>query len=671
MDPNWRPTQGSGPAAAAADPPPAGGDWRAQLQPEARGRIVDKILETLKNRLPVSVSVAPEALNELQKIAAWFEQKVYTEATSQYDYLRKISLKLLSMETQRQQAAGNAQLIPNQNNPAPGLHPQGSNEAQTSAVPLMSQQQARQPNASTSVQAYSLTNIRQNLPGVNQTSTMQTASVIPQNTMNNGLAQGTSQDVYDAQRQMAGRQQQQQSQQLIYHQHQQPSLQSQQPNIPLQQQQQQLMGQQPNLQQNQLMGQQNGAVMMQQQQRLAVQSNNLLNVQQTHQMLSQQYLPLYQPQQLGSQANMSSLQQHQQNQQQQQLFGTVPNVSNMQWMHMQQTKAQQPQQQHAQQPSMGLMQPQFQHNQLQQLQHLMPQFQSQPNQLQEQLRMQQQSSMQQRLQTSGAMLLQQNNMDQQNQFIQAQRGLQEVSSSTSADSTAQTGYASTGDWQEEIHQMIKRLKDQYFAELSELFNKMCVKLQHVDSIIPPQISSEQYDRMKSFKTMLERILQMLQIGKSSVQPAVRDKVPRYEKHIISILNSQRKPVQPQIQQQFQPPPGHAGAGDWQEEIYQMIKRLKDQYFAELSELFNKMCVKLQHVDSIIPPQISSEQYDKMKSFKIMLERILQMLQIGKSSVQPSMRDNVPRYEKQIISILNSQRKPVQPQIQQQFQPPAD
>ncbi|EMS59657.1 hypothetical protein TRIUR3_00863 [Triticum urartu] len=74
-------------------------------------------METLKNRLPVSVSVAPEALNELQKIAAWFEQKVYTEATSQYDYLRKISLKLLSMETQRQQAAGNAQLIPNQNNP--------------------------------------------------------------------------------------------------------------------------------------------------------------------------------------------------------------------------------------------------------------------------------------------------------------------------------------------------------------------------------------------------------------------------------------------------------------------------------------------------------------------------------------------------------------------------
>ncbi|KAM3210647.1 hypothetical protein ACQJBY_064554 [Aegilops geniculata] len=661
MDANWRPTQGSDPAAAAAGvdpnaPPAAGGDWRAQLQPEARSRIVNKIMETLKKHLPVSV---PEGLNELQKIAVRFEEKIYTAATNQSDYLRKISLKMLSMETKTQQAPGNAQVIPNQNNSAHGL-PQGSNQAQTSVVPLMSQQQARQPNSSTSVQASSLANIGQNLPGVNQTSTMQNVSVMPQNTMNNGLTQGTSQDIYAAQRQMAGRQQQQQSQQLIYHQqqmlmkqklqqnslmqphiqqqqsllqptqmqssqqsmmqmssglhpgqstvpqtqpmamqsatqsgiqqnqlnsvqqsvqsllqqpqqsvgrqqqqaqpsmHQQPSLQSPQPNINLQQQHQQLMGQQPNVQQNQLIGQQNGTMEMQQQQRLPVQSNNLLNVQQTQQMLNQTSMPLHQPQQLGSQSNMSSLQQQQQNQQPQQLLGTVPNVSNMQRMHMLQTKVQQPQQQqHAQQPPMGLMQPQSQHNQLQQSQqHLMSQFQSQPNQLQQQLGMQQ-SSMQQRLQTSGGMLLQQNNMDQQKQFIQAHRGLQEVSSSTSADS-AQTGHAGAGDWQEEIYQMIKSLKDQYFAELSELFNKISVKLQHVDSIIPPQKPSEQYDRMKSFKIMLERILQMLQISKSTIQPAMRDKVPQYEKQIISILNSQRrKPVQPQIQQHFQPPAGQA------------------------------------------------------------------------------------------------------------------
>ncbi|XP_051195614.1 uncharacterized protein [Lolium perenne] len=123
-----------------------------------------------------------------------------------------------------------------------------------------------------------------------------------------------------------------------------------------------------------------------------------------------------------------------------------------------------------------------------------------------------------------------------------------------ADNTAQTGQAGVGDWQEEIYQMIKSLKGKYFAELNELFNKICVKIHYVDSSIPPQRPSEQYERMKSFKIMLERILQILQISKSTVQPALRDKLPHYEKQIISILNSQRrKPVQPQVQQHFQPP----------------------------------------------------------------------------------------------------------------------
>jgi PAX-interacting protein 1 len=149
-------------------------------------------------------------------------------------------------------------------------------------------------------------------------------------------------------------------------------------------------------------------------------------MQQTQQMMTQQSMPLHQPQQLANQGNMSSLhQQQQQNQQQQQqLLGTAPNVR----MHMlqQQKPIQLPQQQqHAQQTSMGLMQPQSQQNQLQQSQqHMMSQFQSQPNQVQQQL------GMQQRLQTSAGMLLQQNNIvDQQKQYVQPQRGLQEAPSS--------------------------------------------------------------------------------------------------------------------------------------------------------------------------------------------------------------------------------------------------
>ncbi|RRT85906.1 hypothetical protein B296_00002836 [Ensete ventricosum] len=95
-------------------------------------------METLKRHLPISV---PEGLNELQKIAIRFEEKIYTAAANQVDslfrrkeiyllsvlpivvncklsrkyssnifvfqsdYLRKISLKMLSMESKSQHSA--------------------------------------------------------------------------------------------------------------------------------------------------------------------------------------------------------------------------------------------------------------------------------------------------------------------------------------------------------------------------------------------------------------------------------------------------------------------------------------------------------------------------------------------------------------------------------------
>ncbi|KAL9460170.1 hypothetical protein AB3S75_003386 [Citrus x aurantiifolia] len=71
-------------------------DWRNQLSPESRRRIVNKIMDTLKRYFPFS---GPEGLNELKKIAGRFEEKIYTSATSQLDYQWKISLKMFSMES--------------------------------------------------------------------------------------------------------------------------------------------------------------------------------------------------------------------------------------------------------------------------------------------------------------------------------------------------------------------------------------------------------------------------------------------------------------------------------------------------------------------------------------------------------------------------------------------
>ncbi|XP_022989024.1 mediator of RNA polymerase II transcription subunit 15a-like isoform X3 [Cucurbita maxima] len=92
------------------------GDWRSQLQPESRHRIVNKIIETLKRHLPVS---SPEGSSEVRKIAVRFEEKVYTVATSQSDYLRKISLRMLSMETK----SGTTPALPSMSGPMASNQP--------------------------------------------------------------------------------------------------------------------------------------------------------------------------------------------------------------------------------------------------------------------------------------------------------------------------------------------------------------------------------------------------------------------------------------------------------------------------------------------------------------------------------------------------------------------
>ncbi|XP_022028882.1 uncharacterized protein LOC110929991 isoform X2 [Helianthus annuus] len=96
-----RPTQGA--SGAFGEPTLEPGDWRATVQADSRQRIVNKIMETLKRHVPFD---GPEGLQELMKMAMKFEQRMYTLCTSQSDYLRKISLKMLTMET-RYPAANN------------------------------------------------------------------------------------------------------------------------------------------------------------------------------------------------------------------------------------------------------------------------------------------------------------------------------------------------------------------------------------------------------------------------------------------------------------------------------------------------------------------------------------------------------------------------------------
>ncbi|XP_047951941.1 mediator of RNA polymerase II transcription subunit 15a-like isoform X2 [Salvia hispanica] len=75
------------------------GDWRSQLRPDIRTRVVNKIVETLKRHIPFS---GPDEALEIERMAARFEEMTHSVATSQSDYLRKISLKILTIHTRSQ-----------------------------------------------------------------------------------------------------------------------------------------------------------------------------------------------------------------------------------------------------------------------------------------------------------------------------------------------------------------------------------------------------------------------------------------------------------------------------------------------------------------------------------------------------------------------------------------
>ncbi|KAH7662809.1 Sortase protein [Dioscorea alata] len=130
----------------------------------------------------------------------------------------------------------------------------------------------------------------------------------------------------------------------------------------------------------------------------------------------------------------------------------------------------------------------------------------------------------------------------------------ELTENASLDSTAQTGNAGVVDWQEEIYLEIQSMKELYFAELNELYQKLLLKFQQYESqnLLPHAKQSEQIEKMKSFKVMLERAISFLEIPKSSIQPTLKEKLPLYQKQISTFLATNRKPRNLPSQSQFQP-----------------------------------------------------------------------------------------------------------------------
>ncbi|OIT35983.1 PREDICTED: mediator of RNA polymerase II transcription subunit 15a-like [Nicotiana attenuata] len=514
---NRRAAQGNAPAAGAMDT----ADWRTQLQPDSRQRIVNKIMENIKGRLPVS---GHEGAQELNKIAMRFEDMIHTAATSKQDYLQRFS-KMLTKLTKFQYPDSiqpNA-ITSGQNAHGPGshsMHSQVNSQAQQLPVPMVANEtQTKQPlllqNIQNNMASQNCVSLSPALPPVGNLTQATMPNVVGQNsnfqTMPN-VGQVVPPDlVSNSQRQMQGRQQQvasqQQQQQFqttqqFYQQQlhrQMMKKKFQQGNTPQSLIQHEQQKQQPQSQEEQ------------QQQR-----QNLLQPTQRNQ------------QQFGSQSNIAGIQQQQLTESQPVNSGLSCNRHPIHILQLSKI----PVQRQTLQSAATVLPSQHQQSQSHPVQQQMTsQSQSRPPLGLQQQKNQLPREMQQSIQVSSPLL------QHQKELYQLQRATPEASS-TSLDSTVLRGNAIGADWQEEVYQKIKFMKEMYLSKLNYLYQKIASKMQQLDSL-PQRPQNEQIETFKMLKITLGHILLFLRLNKQDIKLFHKEKLLQVEKHIGLFLSSDR------------------------------------------------------------------------------------------------------------------------------------
>ncbi|QCE02137.1 mediator of RNA polymerase II transcription subunit 15a-like isoform X2 [Vigna unguiculata] len=595
-------------------------DWRAQLPPDSRQRIVNKIMDTLKKHLPLS---GHDGMNELRKIATRFEEKIFTAATSQPDYLRKISMKMLTMETKSQNTLANNQ-VGTSNKPTDQglvLQPQVHNLGQQHSVPLPSQMQshqqllsqnvqnnvASQPNlppvsslAQTPSQNIVQNSNVQNIPGPNSV-----GSTISQNSNLQSMFPG-SQRTMPGRQQVGPPQQQLQSQnpqQFLYHQ-QQLLKQKLQLHSQIQQQQQQQSLMQP----NQLQSSHQSTSVQQSMQSMPQQHSQVMRHQQQTSMVHQQQTPVTQQTILPSQ--------------QQQLMGPQSNTTNMQHSQMlgQQNNVGDIQK------SQRMLSQQSNLTSLQQRQQLINQQNNPANVHQQQLGNNGPGLQQQHLlgpdsgnadmHTShhSAHMLQQPKVPMQQQSQQNSSNLLLPHSQQSQPLGSQQQLMS------QIHTQPTQLQQQLGLQQQQQPNPsqrdMQQRIQTSGSLLQQQnVLDHQKQLYQSQRNLSETSATSLDSTTQSAQPS---------------------------------------GNDWQEEVYQKLQAMKESYLPDMNELYQKIANKLQQHDSL-PQQSKPDQLDKMRAYKMMLENMMTFVQIPKISILPHYKEKLVPYEKQIVGLLNQSR----------------
>ncbi|ONK79526.1 uncharacterized protein A4U43_C01F7250 [Asparagus officinalis] len=96
--------------------------------------------------------------------------------------------------------------------------------------------------------------------------------------------------------------------------------------------------------------------------------------------------------------------------------------------------------------------------------------------------------------------------------------------------------------------------------------------------------------------------------------------------------------------------------------------MREQYYTELLELYKRIVLKFQQHEALIPQGKQTEQHEKLKNFKIMLEHRLALMRVSKHDISVGLKEKLPIYERQIVNLITScKNHSSQVQGQRQFQ----
>ncbi|XP_010552438.1 PREDICTED: mediator of RNA polymerase II transcription subunit 15a-like isoform X2 [Tarenaya hassleriana] len=566
-------------------------DWRAKMPPDLRRKVLDTVMDKLKGHLPSSGS---RDIDHLRQLAVRFEERTYLAASDQMDYLRKISVKMVTLGSKTQNAQSD-NLQPRSsaftNNPSDQVQVMNQGQSFPSSLPAnqtpMNQQFSSQniqsngnipgsaglPHATVpGVVAHDNANIRS--PSGARNSCFRTGEGVPSNMLTSSQIQmpGRAQILPQQQQLQPPKSTNYMYQQQMQHRH---------GNLrPSHMQQQQQQQQQHNQSSGQPI-QQTSSVMLQQRpfvqsaapsrlssvQQSSIQQDPRSVLRQQHQAQQDQSIrqkPMSMP--IPQQKTVPSYEQKQQEEEQftnQRMIGLETQCSNLTGQEYTLSS-----QQITQQNNIAILQQQKQavarQNILQQLlghqsnaSALSPQQQQKisgllgPESGQSQVPYQQMAmqhtnlvphNMQQGFRGAG-----QNVAEKQKQICQLQKAPGNLS-----DSAGNTGNASGDDWREELYQKINALKETYLPDLTVMLQKFAIKLQQIGSLPQQQIPDSQTEKVRIFKTMLERVIEFITVPRSGVSEMHRDRFSYCEKQIVNLIKNPR-PRNPMLQLQQQQP----------------------------------------------------------------------------------------------------------------------